>query len=146
MTDHTTVPYVVATATLADIDELVTFWEIAGENDARPIDSVSAVHALLRRDLEAVLVIRADDRIVGTVIAGWDGWRAHLYRLAVHPEHRRQGVARTLLDAAEARLSALGAGRFDAMVLDGNDLGQSAWSARGYAPQPQWRRWVRTAR
>ena len=130
MTDHPTVPYVVATATLADIDELVTFWEIAGENDARPTDSTPAVQALLRRDPEAVLVIRADDRIIGTVIAGWDGWRAHLYRLAVHPEHRRQGVARALLDAAEARLSALGAGRFDAMVLESNDLGQSACSAR----------------
>ncbi|TDW39687.1 ribosomal protein S18 acetylase RimI-like enzyme [Curtobacterium sp. PhB42] len=143
MTDHPIVSYVVPPA---DIDELVAFWEIAGENDARPTDSMQAVRALLRRDPEAVLVIRADDRIVGTVIAGWDGWRAHLCRLAVHPEQRRQGVARALLDAAEARLSALGAGRFDAMVLEGNALGQSAWSARGYAPQQQWRRWVRAAR
>ncbi|WP_405737448.1 GNAT family N-acetyltransferase [Streptomyces sp. NBC_01537] len=32
-----------------------------------------------------------------------DGWRCHLYRLAVHPGHRRQGIA--LLDAAEQRFA-----------------------------------------
>ncbi|MFT2543482.1 GNAT family N-acetyltransferase, partial [Escherichia coli] len=74
-------------------------------------DSAPVVEALLCRDPEAVLVVRSEGRIVGTVIAGWDGWRAHLYRLAVHPDHRRQGLARVLLDAAEDRLRALGAGR-----------------------------------
>lgn len=135
----------VETATLADVDALLAFWEVAGENDARPTDSPEVVEALLRRDPEAVLVTRVEGRIVGTVIAGWDGWRAHLYRLAVHPDHRRRGIAQALLDAAETRLRALGAGRFDAMVLEGNDLGAAAWAARGYAPQPEWRRWVRSA-
>ncbi|MFT3855773.1 MAG: GNAT family N-acetyltransferase [Ilumatobacteraceae bacterium] len=110
-----------------------------------PADSVAAVRALLGRDPEALIVARDSSTIVGTVIAGWDGWRAHLYRLAVHPQHRRRGIATSLLDAAEARLSALEATRFDAMVLDGNDLGQAAWVARGYERQPDWSRWVRTA-
>lgn len=76
------------------------------------------------------------------MIAGWDGWRAHLYRLAVLPEHRRKGVARALLDAATERLVSLGASRLDAMVLEGNEDGQQLWDAAGYAPQPNWRRWV----
>jgi len=146
MTDESAIAHSVDIATLADVDELLSLWDVAGENDARPADSATVVQTLLRRDPDAILVVRSGGRIVGSVIAGWDGWRAHLYRLAVHPEHRRRSIARTLLDAAEDRLSALGAGRFDAMVLDGNALGQSAWAARGYAPQPQWRRWVRSAR
>ena len=28
---------------------------------------------------------------MGSVIAGWDGWRGSIYRLAVEPEHRRLG-------------------------------------------------------
>ncbi|MFZ8477703.1 hypothetical protein ACO1MN_15690, partial [Staphylococcus aureus] len=68
----------VETATLADIDALLAFWAIAGENDARPSDSAPVVEALLCRDPEAVLVVQSEGRIVGTVIAGWDGWRAHL--------------------------------------------------------------------
>ena len=77
------------------------------------------------------------------MIAGWDGWRYHLYRLAVHPDYRRQGVATALLDWAEQRLVDLGASRIDAMVLDDNDLGQSIWAARGYHQQPEWSRWVK---
>jgi len=41
----------------------------------------------------------------------------------VHPDYRRQGGGSLLLDAAEQRLAALGATRFDAMVLEGNELG-----------------------
>jgi hypothetical protein len=29
------------------------------------------------------------------------------------------------------------------MVLEHNELGQRAWQAAGYAPEPQWRRWVK---
>ena len=131
------------TARFDDVDALIAFWQLAGENDARPTDSAAAVRRLVERDRDALLVADLDGVIVGTVIAGWDGWRAHLYRLAVHPDHRRQGIGRLLLDAAEARLEVLGASRLDAMVLDGNELGQSAWQARGYQRQAEWSRWVK---
>lgn len=133
----------VRAATPADVDALLALWEVAAENDARPTDSRAAVEALLAHDPEACLVVELDGRLVGSVVAGWDGWRAHLYRLAVHPDARRRGLATLLLAAAEERLVALGATRLDAMVLQGNELGQSVWRAHGYAPQPQWRRWVR---
>jgi hypothetical protein len=32
------------------------------------------------------------------------------------------------------------------MVLDGNDLGQRLWLARGYRQQSDWRRWVKHLR
>lgn len=81
--------------------------------------------------------------LVGTVIAGFDGWRCHLYRLAVHPGQRRRGVGGALLKAAEERFTALGGRRSDAMVLDRNDSARHAWRAAGYAPEPQWSRWVK---
>ena len=81
--------------------------------------------------------------MIGAVIAGWGGWRCHLYRLAVRPRWRRRGVASALLRAAEDRFRALGAGRADAMVLDSNDLGQNLWVASGYRRQDDWRRWVK---
>lgn len=130
-------------ALVSDIDALLALWRVAAENDTRPVDTADAVHRLLERDPDACTVAEAGGRIVGSVISGWDGWRAHLYRLAVHPDVRRQGIGRALLDHAGARLAALGANRLDAMVLDGNELGQTIWRSSGFSPQSQWRRWVR---
>jgi hypothetical protein len=44
---------------------------------------------------------------------------------------------------AEARLRALGAPRFDAMVLSSNATGAAAWAAMGYQPQDDWTRWIK---
>lgn len=136
---------VIRPATSEDVPVLLPFWAVAAENDTRPTDTSSAVQALLDRDPDALLVAELHDEIVGSVIAGWDGWRGHVYRLAVAPRYRRRGIGQALLTAAEARLRRLGATRFDAMVLEDNDLGQSLWKAAGYAPQDEWRRWVKPA-
>jgi ribosomal protein S18 acetylase RimI-like enzyme len=133
----------IRTAAPADIDALLALWQVAAENDARPVDTREAVETLIARDPEACLVADRAGRVVGTVIAGWDGWRAHLYRLAVHPDVRRKGVGAALLDAAAQRLAGLGATRIDAMVLDHNELGQHVWRASGFTAQAEWRRWVR---
>lgn len=134
---------VVRPAVTADVPGVVAFWAVAGENDDRPVDSEAAVVRLVERDPDALILALDGDVLVGTVVAGWDGWRAHLYRLAVRPERRGQGVASALLDAAEERLVGLGAGRLDAMVLDGNELGQAVWRARGFTRQERWSRWVK---
>jgi ribosomal protein S18 acetylase RimI-like enzyme len=132
------------TATRDDVPALLALWEIAAENNARPADSAKKIETLLDRDPEACIVAEMDGRVVGSLIAGWDGWRGHLYRLAVHPDARRQGVGTALVVEAEKRLAALGAPRVNAMVLEGNELGESMWRAAGYERQHEWRRWIRS--
>ena len=129
-------------ALIDDVADILALWQVAAENDARPADDATKVLALIERDPDALELAVIDGRIVGSLISGWDGWRAHLYRLAVHPDERRSGIGRTLLGRAERRLAALGATRIDAMVLQHNDLGQRLWTAEGYAQQEEWRRWV----
>jgi ribosomal protein S18 acetylase RimI-like enzyme len=124
------------------VDALLTFWRTSAEDTNRS-DTREAVQALLARDTAALLLVEDPSGIAGSLIAGWDGWRYHLYRLAVRPDRRRQGLGTALLDAAEQRFAALGAQRMDAMVLADNDLGQRAWVAAGYQSQPEWSRWVK---
>jgi ribosomal protein S18 acetylase RimI-like enzyme len=121
---------------------VLAFWTLAAEGTDRH-DSPEAYLALVERDPDAVLVAEVGGQLVGTLIAGWDGWRAHLYRLAVHPDHRGHGIARKLMERAERRFGELGALRADAMVLDDNDQAHPVWTATGYRRQPQWSRWVK---
>ncbi|OXY91995.1 GNAT family N-acetyltransferase [Streptomyces diastatochromogenes] len=126
----------------ADLDAVLAFWKTAAEGTSIS-DDRDGVERLVTRDPEALILAELAGELVGTVIAGFDGWRCHLYRLAVHPERRRQGIGSALLTAAEERFVRLGGRRGDAMVLVRNETAQHAWRAAGYTPEEQWRRWVK---
>ena len=127
-------------ATAGDIPEVIALWQMAG-GPTRTTPTAPAVGRLLQVDPEALLIGEQNGKIVGTVIVGWDGWRCHLYRLAVAPAHRREGVATTLLGAARAHATATGASRIDAMVDATNDVGTAFWQTSGFTLDDVERRW-----
>ncbi|MFF3828393.1 GNAT family N-acetyltransferase [Streptomyces griseus] len=129
-------------ATPADLDAVLAFWKVAAEGTSISDDG-DGVARLVERDPDALILAEREGALVGTVIAGFDGWRCHLYRLAVHPDQRRRGVGGALLAAAGERFVALGGRRADAMVLDRNTSAHHAWRAAGYEAEPQWSRWVK---
>lgn len=128
-----------------DIDAVLRFWRTAAEGTSIS-DDHDGVGRLVARDPEALLLAERDGVLVGTVIAGFDGWRCSAYRLAVAPDCRRQGIATALLEAAEQRFAALGGRRVDAMVLEANERAHRIWAAAGYRREDHWRRWVKPLR
>jgi RimJ/RimL family protein N-acetyltransferase len=78
----------------------------------------------VRRKLEVqrslFLVGELDGVIVGTVMAGFDGHRGWIHRMAVLPGCRRRGFARALMVEAERRLATLGCTKVNLQVRSTN--------------------------
>jgi ribosomal protein S18 acetylase RimI-like enzyme len=130
-------------AVASDVEDVLALWRAAAAPTST--DDAEAVLALLARDPGALIVAETGGRIAGSVIAGWDGWRGSVYRLAVLPAHRRQGLGRGLLRAAEDRLRAVGARRLHAIVIGEDERAVAFWDATGWTHQSGQRRYVTSA-
>ncbi|MCC7203801.1 MAG: GNAT family N-acetyltransferase [Phycisphaeraceae bacterium] len=92
-------------ASAHDIPQILTLWrefwppQAYEQNLPRKIET----------DHDLVLVAKEDGRIVGTVIGGFDGWWAWVYRVAVSRTHQHRGIASELLTELHKRIAARGA-------------------------------------
>jgi ribosomal protein S18 acetylase RimI-like enzyme len=125
-----------------DISQVLALWEAAASPPSAT-DTREALDCLLRRDSDSLVLAEANGEIIGSLVAGWDGWRGSFYRLVVHPAWRRQGLATALIRAGEDRLRRLGAVRLTAIVAEGERAAMELWGAAGYRRQDGRSRFVR---
>jgi ribosomal protein S18 acetylase RimI-like enzyme len=126
-------------ATPADIPALLEL--LAGDRSAHAETPDTAES--LRRVIDHGALLVTDD-LSGMVIAAFDGWRGNMYRLVVRRDRRREGIARELVRAGEARLRAKGAPKVTALVGRGDAAAEGLWRAAGYEDDVAIGRWVRS--
>jgi ribosomal protein S18 acetylase RimI-like enzyme len=129
-------------ATRTDVPAVLALWQ---ESDVEPsrTDDPDSLVKLIEHDPAALIVAESGARVVGSVIAAWDGWRGSIYRLAVAPDHRRTGVGRRLVQSAEERLVEAGASRMQAVVVASDPQAAGFWRAGGWHEQVERLRFVR---
>jgi ribosomal protein S18 acetylase RimI-like enzyme len=125
--------------------ELPAVLALWAASDAEPThtDDLESLTRLLDADREALVVAFDDGVVVGSVIAGWDGWRGSVYRLVVVPTHRRRGLGRQLLNRAEESLRERGATRLAAIVVHSDGRAVDFWRSTGWIEQADRRRFVK---
>ena len=69
---------------------------------------------------ELFLVIEESEKIIGTVMGGYDGHRGIINYLGVHPSFRGQGLGKMLLQAVEQKLKDLGCPQVNLLVWSNN--------------------------
>ena len=116
-----------------DVPAVLELWSLARSPHALTPDRAEDVDRLVREMPGSLLVAEHGERLVGALIAAWDGWRGNMYRLAVHPDHRRRGIALELVQEGEQRLQLKGARRVTALVAREDDVAGALWVAAGYA-------------
>jgi len=82
---------------------------------------------------ELFLVGVLGEAIVATVMAGYEGHRGWVNYLAVAPEHRKQGLGRTLMREVEKRLLERGCPKLNVQVRTSNDQALQFYRRLGYA-------------
>src|SRR5258708_1975146 len=114
-----------------DCTHLLNLWQLVSSGS--PItDTVEHLRMIIDRNGELLLVAVMQDQIVGTVLGGWDLWRGHIYRLAVHPERRHRGIARSLVREIKVRLGKKGARRIYALAY--SEEGLNFWRSTDFEP------------
>ena len=117
-----------------DAESLLALWSAAGSSPS-VTDTVADVRRAIGHPEGAVFVAEIDGAVVGSLIATWDGWRGNMYRLAVLPQYRRQGIATALVREGEAELRRRGARRTSAIVLIDAEHADGFWTHSGYIRQ-----------
>lgn len=129
MNTVTITPFVDAThrAQVIALWETVFGYDTAHNRPSLVIDKKVAI------DDQLFFAAVADNTVVGTIMAGYDGHRGWIYSLAVDPAHRRRGIGSRLLRHAEDALTRKGCVKINLQILEGNESVTAFYSSLGYS-------------
>jgi ribosomal protein S18 acetylase RimI-like enzyme len=104
----------------SDESSVVALWREVFPGEGGHNEPTRAIRDKLAYQRELFFVAMLDDTVVGTVMAGYDGHRGWIYRVAVSPRHQRRGIGAALIRNAESRLITLGCPKINLQVLASN--------------------------
>jgi ribosomal protein S18 acetylase RimI-like enzyme len=120
----------------SDTDQVIALWRDAFPEYRDPTRPQRNPHLSIANKLttqpELFFVALEGERVVGTVMAGYDGHRGWMYSLAVDTAHRRRGIGTQLVRHAEAALAARGCPKVNLQVLSAKGEIRAFYERLGY--------------
>lgn len=99
--------------------DVVHLWEIC--DLTRPWnDPGRDIDRILSDETGRLFLLRKHNKVLGSVIVGYDGHRGSVYYLAVHPDFQKQQLGRMLMEHSESYLLKLGCPKLNLMVRSSN--------------------------
>jgi ribosomal protein S18 acetylase RimI-like enzyme len=115
-----------------DEEAVVELWEICFPDDPPWNEPRDVIRRKMTVQPELLLVALIDKRVVGTVLAGFDGFRGWVNKVATHPSHQRKGIATRLMRAAESALVDMGCLKLNLQVRAENESVVEFYQKAGY--------------
>jgi ribosomal protein S18 acetylase RimI-like enzyme len=114
-----------------------SLWREAFPNDAPWNNASTAIAEKMRFQPDLMLVALEGLLVIGSVMAGYEGHRGWISRIAVLRAHRRKRIGRALLLEAEGRLAALGCIKINLQILETNSAVVRFYEEAGYEIEPR---------
>jgi ribosomal protein S18 acetylase RimI-like enzyme len=138
-------PYVAAGGSMPLISEyrdehfagVEALWQEAFPNDAAWNKASVAIPEKMRFQPDLMLVAHDGPLVVGSVMAGYEGHRGWISRIAVLKAHRHKRIGQALLAEAERRLAALGCIKINLQVVETNSAVVRFYEEAGYEIEPR---------
>ena len=125
-------PFSIVTYTNSHFTGVDTLWREAFPNDTAWNAAHISIPEKLRVQPDLLLVAVEGDHVVGSVMAGYDGHRGWISRIAVLRSHRLAGIGQALIEEAEKRLAALGCIKINLQVVGSNASVLGFYEKAGY--------------
>jgi ribosomal protein S18 acetylase RimI-like enzyme len=113
--------------------QVIQLWETVFGYDAAHNKPSLVIDKKLALQDDLFFVALAQESVVGTILAGYDGHRGWLYAVAVHPSHRQQGIGASLVSRAEQALAETGCVKINLQILAENENVAAFYESLGYA-------------
>jgi ribosomal protein S18 acetylase RimI-like enzyme len=129
---------IIRPVTHRDSDDVVALWRVVfpeyGDPQRPQRDPLTSIARKLDFGDGLFWLAEETGRVLGTVMAGYDGHRGWIYSLGVHPQARRTGLGRALVGHAEQALKARGCPKVNLQVLSNKSDALEFWRRVGYQP------------
>ncbi len=89
----------------------------------------------LKVQSELFLMGYLENKLIASIMAGYDGHRGWINYFAVHPEFQSRGYGKQLMDYVENRLRELGCPKINLQIREGNDKVFSYYQKLGFVEE-----------
>jgi ribosomal protein S18 acetylase RimI-like enzyme len=103
---------------LADTDDVVRILRANGQYSFPPVDRPEAMKRVMECSTCVFLVCEFDGKVVGVARGNYDGSRAMIHQVSVHPEYQRRGIGESLVKEVVKRFQEMGARTVSATVIE----------------------------
>ena len=115
-----------------DRTKVIALWETVFPDDPPHNAPPKVFDAKLALKDDMLLVAVQDDAVIGTTMAGYDGHRGWLHKVAVLPQYQRRGIATELIRHAIGALKSLGCTKVNLQIRLTNTDVRAFYEALGF--------------
>ena len=116
---------------VSDIPASIELWKNMKGLAIRGSDNIRDLSEHVKMNSSHNFVAASGDRLIGTVLGGFDGRRGYIYHLAVHEDFRKKNTGRELMERCFQSFKEINVSKCHMMVLSDNTEAQEFYAKIG---------------